>query len=241
MEHTHPPTGPQPGLRARKKASTRRSISDVATRLFLERGYEAVTLADVAAAAEVSVKTIFNHFGSKEELFLDREREIEEAVLAAVRARPAGTTVAAAICALVSENRIATPGQGWAALDDPVMRGFMERFMAIWRDTAALHARSLLGNLRLADRLAAALGEETGLGRDDDRVTAWASLLAAALLRRHEVGVDAILAGQPAAEIERRARALAAELFGRLETAFGDLEARAAAGRAGSPPAEGRP
>ena len=57
--------------RARKKAQTRALIRDTARRLFAERGFEAVTTADVAAAADVAVQTVFNHFSSKEELFFD--------------------------------------------------------------------------------------------------------------------------------------------------------------------------
>src|SRR3954447_23495465 len=83
---------PGVGLRERKKHRTRREISDVATRLFERHGFERVTLAQIADAADVSVKTIFNYFGSKEELFFDREDEMLETVVRAVRDRPAGVT-----------------------------------------------------------------------------------------------------------------------------------------------------
>ena len=58
-------------VRAQRKAQTRQHIRDVAQRLFAVRGFDAVTVADVAAAAAVSVQTVFNHFTSKEELFFD--------------------------------------------------------------------------------------------------------------------------------------------------------------------------
>jgi AcrR family transcriptional regulator len=57
--------------RERKKRQTRQAISDVATRLFLERGFDAVTVAEVARAADVAVQTVFNHFPAKEDLFFD--------------------------------------------------------------------------------------------------------------------------------------------------------------------------
>jgi AcrR family transcriptional regulator len=59
------------GRRERKKLETRRVISDVATRLFMERGFDAVTVAEVARAADVAVQTVFNHFPAKEDLFFD--------------------------------------------------------------------------------------------------------------------------------------------------------------------------
>ena len=65
------------GLRERKKRETRQHISDVATGLFLERGFDEVRVADVAAAAGVSEKTVYNYFETKEALLLDREEEME--------------------------------------------------------------------------------------------------------------------------------------------------------------------
>ena len=81
------------GRRERKKALTRQAISDIATEMFMERGFEAVTVAEIAEAADVSVKTVFNHFGSKEELFLDREAEIFAAITGAIAHRPEGRSV----------------------------------------------------------------------------------------------------------------------------------------------------
>lgn len=59
------------GRRERKKQQTRQAISNVATTLFLERGFDAVTVAEVAQAADVAVQTVFNHFPAKEDLFFD--------------------------------------------------------------------------------------------------------------------------------------------------------------------------
>src|SRR4051794_24040779 len=72
------------GLRERKKAATRQAISDVATRLFEARGFEAVTVAEIAAAANVSAKTVFNYFPAKEDLFFDAEDAVRDALVAAV-------------------------------------------------------------------------------------------------------------------------------------------------------------
>lgn len=64
------------GLREHKKQATRQRISDIATRLFAQRGFDAVTVEDIARAAEVSKMTVFNYFPRKEDLVVDREAEL---------------------------------------------------------------------------------------------------------------------------------------------------------------------
>lgn len=89
-----------------KKQETRQRISDVATALFLARGFEAVTLDDVAAAAKVSRMTVFNYFARKEDLMLDRQEDLKMAALRdAVRVRPEGQSVVDALRAFVNELR----------------------------------------------------------------------------------------------------------------------------------------
>ncbi len=85
------------GLRERKKRRTRQHISDVATGLFLERGFDAVTIAEIAEAADVSVNTVYNYFPAKEELFLDRSKGIIDRLSRWVRARRADESAAAAV------------------------------------------------------------------------------------------------------------------------------------------------
>src|SRR3954465_1404797 len=80
------------GLRERKKEATRRLIADTARRLFAERGFDAVTVAEVARAADVAEKTVFNYFPTKEDLFYSDMEAFEERLLAAIRERPAGDT-----------------------------------------------------------------------------------------------------------------------------------------------------
>jgi AcrR family transcriptional regulator len=71
---------PSEGLRERKKRLTRQQISDTATGMFLEHGFDEVRVADVAAACGVSEKTVYNYFPTKESLLLDREPEMIELV-----------------------------------------------------------------------------------------------------------------------------------------------------------------
>ena len=78
--------------RHRKRLATRQSISDAATRLFLERGFDAVTIDEIAAAADVGRMTVFNHFPRKEDMFFDREEEIQAFAFEAVRGRRPGVS-----------------------------------------------------------------------------------------------------------------------------------------------------
>lgn len=85
------------GLRERKKRQTRQHISDVATGLFMARGFEAVTIAEIAEAAEVSVNTVYNYFPAKEDLFVDREDEVVDRPSRLVRERAPGQSAARAL------------------------------------------------------------------------------------------------------------------------------------------------
>jgi AcrR family transcriptional regulator len=80
------------GLRERKKQKTRETISQVALRLFAERGYEETTIADIAEAAEVSPRTVFAYFPTKEDIFFcDLPGELDR-LAKALRERPEGAT-----------------------------------------------------------------------------------------------------------------------------------------------------
>ncbi|GAA4900332.1 TetR/AcrR family transcriptional regulator [Streptomyces coeruleoprunus] len=85
------------GLRERKKRQTRQHISDVATDLFLERGFDAVTMAEIARVADVSVNTVYNYFPAKEDLFLDRGEGLVDRVSRWVRGRRGGESAADAV------------------------------------------------------------------------------------------------------------------------------------------------
>jgi len=74
-------------LRSRKRLATRQGISNAATRLFWERGFDRVTVDEIAAAADVGRMTVFNHFRRKEDMFFDRDEEGREVLRAALRQR----------------------------------------------------------------------------------------------------------------------------------------------------------
>lgn len=87
------------GLRERKKRETKQRISDIATGLFLERGFAHVTVADVAEAADVSVNTVYNYFPAKEDLFLDRMDGVTQRLARMIRGRDRGSPPPAPSCA----------------------------------------------------------------------------------------------------------------------------------------------
>jgi AcrR family transcriptional regulator len=74
----------------RKRLTTRQTISDAATRLFFERGFDRVTVDEIANAADVARMTVFNHFPRKEDMFFDQDHDAREVVLNAVRTRGPG-------------------------------------------------------------------------------------------------------------------------------------------------------
>src|SRR5919201_710943 len=84
---------PQPGLRERKKQQTREHIAETARRLFGERGFERVPVAEVARAADVSEQTVFNYFRTKEDLVYWQLESFEQELLDTLRARAVGESI----------------------------------------------------------------------------------------------------------------------------------------------------
>ncbi|UQA93067.1 TetR/AcrR family transcriptional regulator [Streptomyces halobius] len=148
------------GLRERKKRQTRQHISDTATGLFLERGFDAVTIAEIAEAADVSVNTVYNYFPAKEDLFFDRSKGLIDRLSRFVRARAVGESAAAAVLReLREEVESVSPKVG-------LIEGY-ERFMKVVHGSAALQARLWHLQRRQYDDLEATLRQETGAADDD--------------------------------------------------------------------------
>lgn len=143
------------GRRERKKAATRKAISDVATRMFLDRGFDNVSIREVADAADVSPTTVFAHFPQKEALVFDEDDEQRDRLVDAVRHRPPGVTINASIrdfyAAEISTN-IEEHGEG-------VTRTFV-RFL---NDTPALRDYAAKMWLRHEDALSDTISAELGL------------------------------------------------------------------------------
>jgi AcrR family transcriptional regulator len=208
------------GLRESNKARTRLAISDVATRLFVERGFENVTVAEVAEAAQVSVKTVFNYFASKEELFFDRADDVRDAMLDAVGERPAGTCVLEALRAVLADRRVPFDEDGWRSLRDPEAYERFRSFVAAEYAAPALRTRRLVIAEHWADAFAEVFEAEFG-ARREARVLA-ALVIAVVVLRERELST-AMLERASARTVERRVRAVVDESFARLQCAFADL------------------
>jgi AcrR family transcriptional regulator len=217
-------------LRERKKQRTRQLIADTARRQFAERGFEAVTVAEIAREAEVAQKTVFNYFPTKEDLFYSRLEAFEEELLAAIRDRPAGTTMIAAFGDFLLQPR------GVFALEDT--DAATEQLRTITRvitESPALLARERQVFARYTESLAGLIAEETGAGPDDVEPRA----AAGALLAVHRALIDYVrrrtIAGASAHAIARGLRPEAMRAFARLEHGFGDYpsttEARSQASR----------
>jgi AcrR family transcriptional regulator len=162
-------TGAAGGRRARKKARTRSDIADSALRLFLARGFEQVTIAEVAEAADVSVATVFNHFSCKEALVLDEDAEREAKLVAAVRDRAAGIPVVEAL-----HDHFAA--ELAADIDGPLSDGHRQ-FWDLVRNSESLRVYSQRVWARHEDSLAAAIAADGALDATDPSARALAHFI----------------------------------------------------------------
>ncbi|MDF2695857.1 MAG: TetR family transcriptional regulator [Labilithrix sp.] len=181
------------GLRERKKRETRRQLSEIALTLFAERGFDQVKVADVAAAANVSEKTVFNYFPTKEDLILEGREEIEGELLRAVRERDEGVSVLA-----VARSHTLTVADRVLAHPDARRMAFRK----VIQSTPSLHARMRQLSLRFEEELAELLTEETGASSTDPTPRVAASMIAT--LTRLAFGV----AGWPPNKRRTRAETL---------------------------------
>jgi AcrR family transcriptional regulator len=151
-------TAPAVGRRERKNAQTRQALREAALRLFTERGYDQVSVKEIADAADISVPTLFNHVpDGKEALMFDDGVERRESLLAAVRDRPPGQPVMAALREFMS-------GRGPFVAD--ATPEFRQRTELI-SNTPALRDYSRKLWIRCEDDLAAAIAAQIGRPPDD--------------------------------------------------------------------------
>ncbi|MFE0684538.1 TetR/AcrR family transcriptional regulator [Streptomyces sp. NPDC058961] len=197
------------GLRERKKRETRQRISDLATGLFLERGFDAVTIAEIAEVADVSVNTVYNYFPAKEDLFLDRSRGIVDRLSRWVRGRDDGESAAEAVLReLRAEVESVSPRVG-------LMEGY-SRFMAVIDGSPALKARLWAVGQDVLANLEATLREEVGTGPGEPLP----ALIAGQINWVHQTVMSAIgremMAGRDPRAVSREVLVLIDEMEGLL-------------------------
>ncbi|MHB1567993.1 MAG: TetR/AcrR family transcriptional regulator [Solirubrobacteraceae bacterium] len=206
---------PQPGLRERKKQRTRQLIADTAWRLFADRGFDHVPVAEIANEAEVSEATVFNYFPTKEDLVFHRMQAFEQELLEAVQERGEQESLVQAF------GRFVLQARGALASDDPQATEAMRTAARV-----ITHSRSLLARERdildsYTTTLAASIARERGLAADD--VEAW--VVANALIGVHRALIAQVhrqaLAGFPNRRIVAALRSNGRRALDRLEHGVG--------------------
>jgi AcrR family transcriptional regulator len=205
------------GLRERKKRETRETIARTAMDLFGERGYDAVTVADVARAADVSEKTVFNYFPAKEDLVFGRGLARRQALIHDIRTRPPGAS-------LVEPFRRQTE-----ELLDRLAEGEGDAIAAVPRlvtGSSVLRERLFLGWEREAAELTPVIAEETGSAPDDlvpgivARSLAWTHRLV------FRAAFSRVIAGEDQSAVAADLREQASRAYDQLEHGLRDYGVR---------------
>ena len=210
-------TGLRTGLRERKKLQTRRAISDIATRLFLRDGFDAVTISRVAAAAGVAKMTVTNYFPRKEDLIFDQAGVIVARAAEAVSGRRAGESLLAAM----RRDYAAA-----AARQDPALGLSQPGFAAMIMGSPVLASRAMEISYQRERAIGDAIAAETGQDTPEQRI------VAAQLASVHRVLAGEATRRSLAGESRERITTFLSEeserAFDRLEPALGDYLVRPA-------------
>jgi len=196
------------GLRERKKRERRKAISDVAMRLFAERGYDAVTVAEIARAADVSEQTVFNYFPAKEDLVFDEDEAMRDRLVEAIRDRPEGATLVegfrripeAMLARLESYDGVPLVGMAEMITGSPALQR---------------RARELM--VANAQALTQAIGEALDAPADSPRAWSIAGALLGLQLGMFRMVVGELRQGTDRDAVVRRARAEVERALAQLE------------------------
>ncbi len=199
------------GLRESKKLHTRQQIADEAMRLFVARGFDHVTVAEIAVAAGVSEKTVFNYYPTKEDLFFDEVPKREEMLVETIRGREPGESILGALRRLQLGEcpRLCSPG--------------FATFARIIEDSPALQAKELEVMARFAQVLAEEIQRELGVDERDARIAA--GLLISVHRQLFRGARRQALAGKHGPAAIRRLRGDLERAYDLLEHGLAQLEA----------------
>jgi AcrR family transcriptional regulator len=198
------------GLRESKKLHTRQEIADQAMRLFAKRGFDHVTVAEVAAAADVSEKTVYNYFPTKEDLFFDEVPAREAALVVAITRRREGESIITALRRLQAAEcpRLSSPG--------------FATFARIIEESTALKAKEREVMARFVQVLTETLQAELKINERDARVAA--GLLVSIHHQLFHAARKQALAGKHGASATRHLRADLDRAYTLLEHGLSELE-----------------
>ena len=198
------------GLREAKKLRTRQEIADRAMQLFAKRGFDHVTVAEVAAAADVSEKTVYNYFPTKEDLFFDEAPAREAALVAAITGRREGVSILGALRRLQAGEcpRLCSPG--------------FATFARIIEESTALKAKEREVMAHFVQVLTATLQAELKINERDARVAA--GLLVSIHHQLFHAARKQALAGRHGASATRHLRADLNRAYTLLEHGLSELE-----------------
>jgi AcrR family transcriptional regulator len=206
-------------LRERKKRETRERIADVAMGLFMLRGFDRVTVAEVAEAADVSVNTVFNYFPTKEDLFFDRQDVVVESLGRVVAAREPGES---ALEAVRRDFNAALERRDWRY----GITGGAPDFFRMVAESPALVTRTRQMHELREQYLARVLADEIDADPDDPTPRLVAAQLVALTRTVSEEFLRRRLAGESLEAVVPAVRAAADRAFDLLESGVGDYAAK---------------
>ena len=196
-------------LRETKKQQTREAIAGAAMGLFVKRGFDHVTVAEIAAAAGVSEKTVFNYFPSKEDIFFDEVPAQLEELLAAIRDRSPGESLVSVLHRLQHEKAARMTSPQFAV------------FARVLDSSQALRAKELEVMAHFTDVLAGTLADELKLEPADAQTAA--NLLFTVQWQHFRDARALALAGRTGPAATRRLRADLDRAYRLLEHGLGSL------------------
>lgn len=176
------------GLRERKKQQTRERIASAALKLFTERGYDETTLDGIAEAADVSRRTIFAYYESKEEILFCEESSFLARLRQMLGERPAGTTTVDAIREFLS------------TLEPPDEAAMLRKNLIM--SNPSLQVKIRARNAELEPLLAASIAKDLGTDPDDIRTLLVAASMTAAFMSVRDRFAEAEASGNPVSHDE---------------------------------------